>query len=495
MVSLAAATGLTVVPADSAATVTGVTLDSRSVAPGDLYAALPGAHVHGAEFIASAKAAGATAVLTDEQGAEAAIGLGLTALVTGDPRAVLGRVAARVYGRPGEKLLLIGATGTNGKTTTAFLIDAGLRAAGHLTGLIGTVETRVAGEVVESVRTTPEAPDMQSLLALMVERGCTAAAMEVSSHALALGRVDGLVLDVAVFTNLSQDHLDFHPTLEDYYRTKAMLFTPARARFGVINVDDAHGRRLAAEAGIPITTFSTVGNPAEWRAEHIDLRSDGSTLQVMGPAGERATVEIRLPGAFNASNGLAAVVALVAAGVPLHRAAAGIAALSGVPGRMEIIDAGQDFAAIVDFAHTPLAVETLLRSVRAFTPGRVIVVLGCGGDRDPFKRAAMGGAAVDGSDIVVFTSDNPRSEDPAAIVEAMLVGLGPGASVRPVVELDRALAIARAVAAARVGDTVIVAGKGHELGQEVAGEVRPFDDRLVLRSAIAQRLDQTVTPR
>ena len=482
--TLAAAAGLVLDPPTTTARVTGVTLDSRRVVPGDLYAALPGAHVHGAEFVVQAARAGATAVLTDERGAPASRAAGLATLVADDPRSVLGSVAARVYGRPGEKLLLVGATGTNGKTTTVFLIEAGLRAAGHLTGLVGTVETRVAGEVVDSVRTTPEAPEMQALLALMVERGCTAAAMEVSSHALALGRVDGLVLDVAVFTNLSQDHLDFHPTLEDYYLAKASLFAPSRARFGVINADDEHGRRLAREATIPLTTFSASGGPADWRAVDVQLRADGSTLRVEGPAGERAVVELHLPGAFNAANGLAAVVALVSSGVPLHRAAAGLAELAGVPGRMETIDCGQPFAAIVDFAHTPLAVETLLASVRAFTPGRVILVLGCGGDRDPFKRPAMGRAAVAGADVVVLTSDNPRSEDPAAIVAAMLEGAGGLPGPAPTVEFDRAAAIARAVSVAEPGDTVLVAGKGHELGQEVAGTVRPFDDRVVLRAVL-----------
>ncbi len=487
VVALAARAGLTAEPSTTAATVTGVTLDSRRVRAGDLYAALPGAHAHGADFLAQALAAGATAVLTDPRGALICRAAGVPALVADDPREVLGEVSARVYGRPGEKLLLIGVTGTNGKTTTAFLIEAGLRAAGHLTGLVGTVETRVAGEVVDSVRTTPEAPELQALLALMVERGCTAAAMEVSSHALALGRVDALVLDVAVFTNLSQDHLDFHPTIEDYYAAKASMFSTDRARFGVVNVDDEHGRRLAAEATIPLTTFSASGGSADWRAVATELRSDGSTIRVEGPAGERVTVDVHLPGGFNAANALAAVVALVSSGVPLHRAGAGIGDLAGVPGRMETVDRGQPFAALVDFAHTPLAVETLLESVRAFTPGRVVLVLGCGGDRDPFKRPAMGRAAAAGADIVLLTSDNPRSEDPAVIVAAMLEGAAAVAGSEPVVELDRAAAIARAVELARPGDTVIVAGKGHEQGQEIDGRVRPFDDRQVLGDALTAR--------
>jgi UDP-N-acetylmuramoyl-L-alanyl-D-glutamate--2,6-diaminopimelate ligase len=463
------------VPASDVAP-TGCTLDSRAVRPGDLYAALPGARAHGADFAASAAAAGAVALLTDPAGEQRCAATGLPVLLADDPRAVLGRLAARVYGEPARALTVLGVTGTNGKTTTAFLLEAGLRAAGHVTGLLGTVETRVAGQVVPSVRTTPEAPDLQALLAVMRERGVTAVAMEVSSHALALGRVDGLVVDVAAFTNLSQDHLDFHATLEEYEAAKASLFTPAHSRRGVVNVADAAGRRILAAGHVPTVGF---GPGAEWSATDVDLQPDGSTFRLRGP-GVDVPARVRLPGAFNVSNALAALATLVEAGVDVAAAVEGVGRLAGVPGRMERVDAGQPFLALVDYAHTPDAVMTLLDAVRQVTPGRVIGVLGCGGDRDRGKRPLMGAALAAGCDVAVLTSDNPRSEDPEEILRQMAAG-APGARV----VVDRAQAIAEAVALAGPGDTVVVAGKGHESGQEAGGVVHPFDDRLVLRAAIA----------
>ena len=474
---------------------TGVTLDSRAVRPGDLYAALPGSHTHGAQFCAQAVAAGAVAVLTDQDGRDRAVAAGLppaAVLVVPDPRAVLGDVAAWVYGNPSDRLLLVGITGTNGKTTTSYLVDAGLRAAGHRTGLLGTVQTRVGDEVSDSARTTPEAPDVQALLALMVERGCTAAVLEVSSHALALGRVDGVVFDVAVFTNLSQDHLDFHRTIEDYFAAKATLFTPRRARMALVDVDDAYGRRLRDLSSVPTQTCSSTGGDADWRAVDVRTEPTGSRFVLRGPADERVEVALTLPGAFNVANATCALAALAMAGVPLPSAVAGVAALAGVPGRMEPVTAGQSYLALVDYAHTPEAVTTLLATARtlAGAHGRVLVVLGCGGDRDPYKRPLMGAAAVRGADLAVLTSDNPRSEDPAAILAAMVAGaadaVGPPdpSDPRYVVEPDRARAIALAVDAARPGDVVLVAGKGHETGQEVGETVLPFDDRVVLREAI-----------
>lgn len=453
--------------------VTGCTHDSRAVRPGDLYAALPGARAHGADFLPAAVSAGAAAVLTDPAGAAAAAAYDLPVLVAPRPRQVLGEVAAEVYGDPAAGMLVVGVTGTNGKTTTAFLLEAGLQAAGHRTGLIGTVLARIGEQVLPSVRTTPEATDLQALLALMRERGTSAVAMEVSSHALALGRVDGLVFDTAVFTNLSQDHLDFHGSMADYFAVKAQLFTPERARRGVVCVDDRAGRRLVASATVPLQTY---GEDADWQSHEVDLRPDGSSLRLVGPGVDLRT-SLRLPGGFNVANALGALAALGASGVDVHDAARGIAALPGVPGRMERVDEGQPFLAVVDYAHTPEAVSTLLDTVRAVTRGRVVLVLGCGGDRDRAKRPLMGAAAVAGADLAVLTSDNPRSEDPEAILREMDA---PGAVIEP----DRRAAIGYAVAQARPGDAVVVAGRGHETGQEVAGVVMPFDDRVVLREAL-----------
>ncbi|MEO3753049.1 UDP-N-acetylmuramoyl-L-alanyl-D-glutamate--2,6-diaminopimelate ligase [Streptomyces sp. B6B3] len=489
-------------PAADGPLVTGITHDSRAVLPGDVYAALPGARFHGADFAAQAASLGAVAVLTDPTGAARAAATGLTVLTVDDPRRRMGALAAAIYDEPGRDLLLLGVTGTSGKTTTSYLVEGGLRQAaraagrdqgrgpgdGDSTGLIGTVETRIGGERVSSERTTPEATELQALFAVMRERGVRSVAMEVSSHALVLGRVDGCRFDVAVFTNLSPEHLDFHPDMEDYYRAKAQLFTPARAHAGVVNLDDEYGRRLAEESPLPITTYSAEGHPdAAWRAADIELGPLGSTFTVLGPDGLRLPASVPLPGPFNVANALAAVTALAVAGVDPAVAAAGVAAVPGVPGRLERVDAGQPFLAVVDYAHKPDAVESVLHALRKVTEGRLHAVLGCGGDRDPHKRGAMGAALARLSDTAVLTSDNPRSEDPLAILAAMLAG----AAEVPVhergtvlVEADRAAAIAAAVARAEPGDTVLVAGKGHERGQDVAGVIRPFDDREELRVAI-----------
>ncbi|GGZ31508.1 UDP-N-acetylmuramoyl-L-alanyl-D-glutamate--2,6-diaminopimelate ligase [Streptomyces poonensis] len=472
---------------ESAAEVTGITHDSRAVRPGDLYAALPGARAHGADFVTQAAGLGAVAVLTDPTGAERAAATGLPVLVADDPRARMGELAATIYGRPGNDLLQIGITGTSGKTTTAYLVEGGLRTA-RSTGLIGTVEMRIGDERIKSERTTPEATDLQALFAVMRERGVEAVAMEVSSHALVLGRVDGCVFDVAVFTNLSPEHMEFHSGMEDYFQAKAQLFTPARSKQGVINVDDEYGRRLVKEAGVPVVTFSAEGHPdADWRAVEVRIGPLDSTFTVLGPRGERIAARSPLPGPFNVANTLAAIAACAAAGLDPQAAADGVAAVPGVPGRLERVDAGQPYLAVVDYAHKTDAVESVLKALRKVTEGRLHVVLGCGGDRDVTKRAPMGAAAARLADTAVLTSDNPRSEDPLAILATMLQG---AASV-PVHERgevqvfeDRAAAVAAAVSRAEPGDTVLVAGKGHEQGQDIAGVVRPFDDRQVLREAI-----------
>jgi UDP-N-acetylmuramoyl-L-alanyl-D-glutamate--2,6-diaminopimelate ligase len=472
--------------------VTGITHDSREVRPGDMYAGIAGAQVHGARFAPAAVAAGAVALVTDANGAliAAEAGVEQPVLVVPDPRAALGPLAARVYGHPDHDLTLIGVTGTNGKTTTSFLLEAGLRAAGRRTGLIGTVQTQVGDEVLASARTTPEATELQALFAVMRERGVDAVAMEVSSHALVLGRVAGTTFDVAVFTNLSQDHLDFHTDMGDYFSAKGALFVPGQARRAVINVDGGYGARLSSMVAIPVVTVSPGGaTGADWWAEDVRLGPDGSTFDVRGPEGVRARASVRLPGDFNVANALLALVALVEAKVPLADAVEGVAACPGVPGRMERVEAGQAFLAVVDYAHTPDAVATILRSLRPVTKGRLIAVLGCGGDRDHAKRPLMAATAARLCDVAVFTSDNPRSEDPVAIIEEMRAGLDdvPAGHRADVLVLpDRREAVAEAVRLAGPDDVVAVLGKGHEQGQEIAGEVRPFDDRVELRAAIEQ---------
>jgi UDP-N-acetylmuramoyl-L-alanyl-D-glutamate--2,6-diaminopimelate ligase len=471
--------------------VTGITHHSRLVRPGDLYAALPGSSHHGATFCADAASAGAVAVLTDPAGRDLAVSAGLPVFVVGDPRSRLGAVASWIYGNPSGRLLLVGVTGTSGKTTTTYLLESGLRAAGHSTGLVGGVQNRIGGAAVASQLTTPEATDLQAFLAVMAERGVTAAAMEVSSHALALGRVAGTSYDVAIFTNLSQDHLDFHHSIEDYFAAKAALFTPAYARAGVVNIDDARGRQLAAAPLIPLVTYSAAGDPAaDWRAADVRGGADGSTFAVIGPGGVGADASVALPGPFNVANALAAIVALVEAGIGLATAVAGVAACPGVPGRLERVDAGQDFTVLVDYSHKPGAVEAVLEALRPVTAGSLTIVLGCGGDRDTAKRPLMGAAATRLADVAILTSDNPRSEDPLAILAEMLAGaltVPQAARAHVIVEPDRAAAIGLAIAGAGKGDVVLVAGKGHERGQYVADTVIPFDDREAAAGALADR--------
>jgi UDP-N-acetylmuramoyl-L-alanyl-D-glutamate--2,6-diaminopimelate ligase len=472
--------------------VSGVTHDSAAVRPGDLYAALPGSRHHGASFCGQAAQAGAVAVLTDADGRDRAIRCGLPVFVVADPRARLGEVASWIYGDPSAKLAVIGVTGTSGKTTTTYLIESGLRQAGHVTALVGGVETRIADAIESSKLTTPEATDLQAAFAVMAERKVTAAVMEVSSHALALGRVAGTSFEVAVFTNLSQDHLDFHQDMDSYFAAKAQLFTPGYARSAVINVDDARGRRLANRAAIPITTYSAGGlSEADWRAADVRCGADGSTFQVVGPGGVEADASITLPGPFNVANALAAIVALVETGVGLSTAVAGVAACPGVPGRLERVGSEHDLTVLVDYSHKPGAVEAVLNALRPVTQGSLRIVLGCGGDRDTAKRPLMGAIAAELADTAIFTSDNPRSEDPLAILGEMLSGtlaVPPRDRAHVVVEPDRATAIGLAIDGAAKGDVIVIAGKGHERGQYVGDEVIPFDDREVAARALADRV-------
>lgn len=481
---------------DRETTVRGVTLRAQEAVPGDLFAALPGGSVHGAQFAAEAIAAGATAVLTDPAGADllAEKARGAVVLCHENPRAVLGQLAAAVYGYPSDRLRVVGITGTSGKTTTAYLVEAGLRAAGHRVGLIGTVGVRIDGVDQSSALTTPEAPALQELLAHMVQNDVDTVVMEVSSHALALGRVGGTRFDVAAFTNLSRDHLDFHPDMQDYFATKARLFdpkSPLRARRSVICIDDEAGRAMAELAGeTGVVTASASGAQAGWRARRVDGRAHAGTgrqiFVAVDPTGAEQPVSIDLPGDYNVANALVALAVIDALGVDWQRAARGMAG-AGVPGRMESVDAGQDFLAIVDYAHKPGALRAVLESLHRSGGARLAVVFGAGGNRDRGKRAEMGRVAAELSDLVVVTDDNPRDEDPAEIRREIISGTKGLDETVEIVEIgDRRAAIAFAVRWARPGDTVLVAGKGHEAGQRTAAVTVPFDDRTELRKALAE---------
>nr|WP_183373146.1 UDP-N-acetylmuramoyl-L-alanyl-D-glutamate--2,6-diaminopimelate ligase [Gordonia humi] len=491
--------------------VTGITLRAQNCLPGDLFAAMAGGRRHGAEFVDQAVAAGAVAVLTDNAGLAlvraSAVGADLPVLVHEDPRAILGGVSARVYGDPTATLELVGITGTSGKTTTSYLVEAALRATGRSVGLVGTTGSRLDGRPIPSELTTPEAPDLQRLLAVMRERGADAVVMEVSSHALDLGRVDGCRFAVGAFTNLSQDHLDYHKTMDDYFAAKARLFaadsTVAAAR-AVICIDDEWGERMAAIAasgGRPVVTVSTGARGAgDWRVVSATATARGSQdVRATGPDGVEQDIVVPMPGAYNVANALVAVAAVQQLGVDQAAATAGIADVA-VPGRVEKIDRGQEFLAVVDYAHKPAAVEAVLATLGAQTAGRIGVVLGAGGDRDTEKRPLMGAAAARGADLVIVTDDNPRSEEPAAIRAAVLAGAravsGDELRAVDVREVgDRRAAITAAVDWARPGDVVLVAGKGHETGQEIDGVKHPFDDRLVLMQAVEDVLAHAVEER
>ena len=469
--------------------VTGVTLRSQDACAGDLFAALPGGSAHGAGYANDAVGRGAVAVLTDPAGVEVlGSDVGVPVLVHPSPRAVLGELAATVYGHPSRQVRVIGVTGTSGKTTTTYLVEAGLRAAGRVPGLIGTVGIRIDGRDEPSALTTPEAPDLQALLALMAERGVDTVVMEVSSHALTQGRVDALHFAVGGFTNLSRDHLDFHPTMADYLDAKARLFDPqssTHADVSVVCVDDEAGLTIAALADRTVTV-GVVNREATWRAEDIhDVERGGQQFVAVDPAGVHHGLRIGLPGRYNVANALLAVALLDAVGVSPEAAAPGLRT-AAVPGRLQPIDRGQGFLALVDYAHKPGALRAVLETLREQTPGRVAVVFGAGGNRDAGKREPMGRVAAELADLVVITDDNPRDEVPADIRATIVAAAKAAAgSATSVIELgDRREAIEYAVGWAHDGDVVIVAGKGHEAGQTSGGQTRPFDDRGELARAL-----------
>jgi UDP-N-acetylmuramoyl-L-alanyl-D-glutamate--2,6-diaminopimelate ligase len=456
----------------SAVVPTDVAADARAVPGGALFFCVPGERADGHDFAGDAVAAGASALVVERW-------LELTTPQVRVPsvRAAMGPMAAAVFDHPSGAMATVGITGTNGKTTVSYLLEAIFRAAGLAPGVIGTIGARIDGEPIGLPHTTPEAPELQRLLARMRDAGVAALAMEVSSHALTHRRVDGITFDVAAFTNLSQDHLDFHGTMEEYADAKSRLFTPALARRGVINVDDPTGARIASSAGIPVTTCG-VERDAEVRATEVTVDGDGIGFSI---GGERFASS--LLGAFSVENVLVAVAAARELGLDPDAVAEGVRALGAVPGRMERVDAGQGFLLVVDYAHTPDSIRSVVRAARPLSTGRVIVVFGCGGDRDRAKRPLMGESATANADLTIVTSDNPRSEDPDAIVAEILPGAERGGGAY-VVELDRRQAIARAVAEARAGDVVVIAGKGHEPGQTFRDRTVPFDDREVARAAL-----------
>jgi UDP-N-acetylmuramoyl-L-alanyl-D-glutamate--2,6-diaminopimelate ligase len=480
--------------------ITGISLNSRTVEPGDLYVALPGASRHGADFVPQAIEAGAVAVLTDDAGAKL---LALSAetpvpvVIVESPRNVVGPLSAVIYrSQPGaNQPQLFGVTGTNGKTTTTYFINSLLRALGRSTGLIGTIEIHAGGDPIPSLLTTPESTDVHALLALMRERGLAAAAMEVSSHAISFQRVDGVLFDIAGFTNLTQDHLDLHFTMEDYFGTKAELFTPRRARAAVVTVDDEWGRRLAGSATVPVTTLSTAGAAADWTVTGTAPRGLGTEFTLSGPDGARLNVHTGLPGSFNVANAALAAIMVVAAGVDTATLQAALDESDpftvAVPGRMQLVST--EPAAIVDFAHNTDALARALDAVRSpANDANLIVVFGATGQRDQGKRPAMGAIAARLADVVIITDDDPHDEDPAAIRADVLAG------AREAQEKDslpcqvlevfpRADAIRRAVELARPQDTILVAGRGHEVWQEVKGVNLALDDRVELRSALTAR--------
>ena len=476
----------------------GITADSRLVQPGDLYVALPGAARHGASFVPDALASGAAAVLTDETGREliTRAGVGVAVQVVADPRSAMAGLAARIYGCPADALKMFAVTGTNGKTTTTFLLDAALRAAGHRVGLVGTVGFLLNGRPLAAVRntvTTPESPELQALLGYLREAGADSVAMEVSSHALVLGRVDAIRFDVAAFTNFGRDHLDFHNDEESYFEAKASLFSPERSRHAVVNVDDPRGRQLAdriRRAGVVgLTTISFDDRAADCLVTEVEQLADGRLRVVARLAAREVDFVLSLPGEFNVRNAVTAVAMLDAAGVDLDRAVASLAE-AAVPGRMQRIDLGLDAPRVyVDFAHTPQAVAAALGVLPA---RRRIAVLGCGGDRDPDKRGPMGAAAASAADVVIITDDNPRNEEPAAIRAQVRAGAEAArrAGDRDIEVIDggdRRGAIRQALALAEPGDAIALLGKGHETGQEIRGQVLPFDDAEVVAEEWADR--------
>ena len=499
----------TAVPGADAVEIAGLACDSREVSAGDLFFCVPGEHRDGHDFAVQAVRGGAAALVVEHR-----LGLGVPEVVLPSVRAAMGPLAARFYGEPSAQLRVVGVTGTNGKTTTAYLVRALLEAAGERCGLLGTVTSVVAGVERPVTHTTPEAIAVQGAFRAMLDGGDAACAMEVSSHALELRRVDGIRFAASIFTNLTQDHLDFHADMEEYFQAKRRLFIPGssasvpgspvcghRPTITVVNVADPYGQRLAAELPDAVR-FAVQGalpggqdeaamqRDAEYQARDVRMDFAGCRFVLQTPQGERPVV-LPLPGRFNVANALGAVAATHAMGADLDTLVTALERGVRVPGRFEPVQEGQDFAVLVDYAHTPDSLENVLRAARELARGRVVCVFGAGGDRDRSKRPLMGEIAARLAEVVVVTSDNPRSESPEAIVGEIVAGIDAAGKAKVLVEVDRRVAIGQAIALACPDDVVVIAGKGHEQGQEFAqGRKQPFDDVTVAREALRVRRAQ-----
>ncbi len=472
-------------PTSASLEISGLAYDSRCARAGTLFFCVPGLQSDGHDFAAAAVAAGAAALVVERP-----LGLGVPELLVKSSRAAMGPLAARFYGEPSRELRVVGVTGTNGKTTTAHLVRALLEATGERCGLLGTVDSVIGGTARIATRTTPEAVDLQADFRVMLDGGERYCAMEVSSHALALGRTEGVRFAAAVFTNLTQDHLDFHETMEDYFQAKRLLFVGgeplARPGIVVVNLDDPYGRRLAAELE-HVVTFG-IDTDADYRAHDVQIDLAGCDLRLSTPAGARS-LSLPLPGRFNVSNALGALAVTHALGADLDTLLAALERGVRVPGRLERVEEGQDFVVLVDYAHTPDSLQNVLSTAHEVSRGRVICVFGAGGDRDRGKRPLMGEIGARLADVLIVSSDNPRSESPQAIIAEIMSGASgaprPAGAPPIAAEVDRRAAIERAVALARAGDVLVIAGKGHEQGQELAGGVKvPFDDVSVAREAL-----------
>ena len=473
-----------IVRGDGSAEIADIAFDSREVVAGTLFFCVVGQVTDGHDHAPGAVEAGAAALVVERE-----LDLDVPQVLVGDSRRAMAPIASRWFGDPSAELKMVGITGTNGKTTTAFLVRSILERAGLRTGLLGTVKRVIGGRESELARTTPEAIDLQRLFREMRDAGDEACVMEVSSHALSLGRADSIHFDVAAFTNLTQDHLDFHSDMDDYFEAKRMLFVPPKGSDGlvpgaaVINVDDEYGRHLVRDvqrAGRPpLKSFSAAGHLADLTAHDVAFDAAGTRFTLHG-AGAAREIRMRLPGHFNVENALAALAACLELGIDVDLVVDALADAEPVPGRMEPVDAGQSFGVLVDYAHTPDSLENVLRAARRLTDGELICAFGCGGDRDPKKRPLMGRAGAELADASIVTSDNPRSEDPEAIIEQIIEGVPEDRRDHVTVEPDRRAAIGTAIRRAHPGDLVVIAGKGHEQGQEFEnGRKIPFDDRRV----------------